>query len=84
MDTDGYLRSESEERIANNGVVQWTTNSHSMNHDVELGNVDGNNYSATVAGGKDDKEAESEMWRPNQNEVDKNIVRTVHIRQYSS
>jgi len=85
LDTEGYLRSESEERIANKGAGSWTTNSQSLNDDLELGNVDGNAYSATAAGGKDDKEAHSDMWGATRNQQDKqNIVRTVHNRQYSS
>ena len=86
MDTDGYLRSESEERITNKGAGSWTTNTQSMNQDVELGNVqDHNAYSATVAGGNPEKETDSEMWGTTRNQDDKqNIVRTVHIRQYSS
>ena len=79
LDTDGYLRSESEERIAGKGAGSWTTQSQS--HDMELGQVDGNPYSATATGG-DSKE--EEMWAPKRDEKSEGIVRTVHIRQYSS
>lgn len=85
MDTDGYLRSESEERIANKGAGSWTTNSQPMNHDLELGAGNDNAYSASAAGGNEDKEGGNEMWGTMRNEENKqNILRTVHIRQYSS
>ncbi len=85
MDTDGYLRSKSEERIANKGAGSWTTNSQSMNHDLELGAGNDNAYSATAAGGNYVKGGGNEMWGTTRNEENKqSIVRDVHIRQFSS
>lgn len=78
MDTDGYLRSESEERIAGKGAGSWTTQSQS--HDMELGNVDGTPYTATATGG----EKEGDTWTSRNEDKSEGIVRTVHIRQYSS
>lgn len=79
LDTDGYLRSESEERIASKGAGAWTMQSQS--HDVELGNVEGNPYSATATGGDDKTE---DIWTTKRDEKSDGIVRTVHIRQYSN
>ena len=78
MDTDGYLRSESEERIAGKGAGSWTTQSQS--HDMELGNVDGTPYTATATGG----EKEGDTWTSRNEDKSEGIVRTVDIRQYSS
>ena len=78
LDTDGYLRSESEERIAGKGAGSWTTQSQS--HDMELGQVDGTPHAATATGG----EKEEELWTSRRDDKSEGIVRTVHIRQYSS
>ena len=53
----------------------------SQTHDVELGNVDGNPYSATATGGDDKSE---DIWSSKRDEKSDGIVRTVHIRQYSN
>ena len=82
---DGYLRSESEERIANKGAMAGFGSRNSQSHEtnVELGEIDKNAYTATVAGGNDD-----DYWnrsRKTQFEDDKDrIVKTVQLHQYSS
>lgn len=78
LDTDGYLRSESEERIAGKGAGSWTIQSQS--HNMELGEVDGTPHATTATGG----EKEEEMWTSRRDDKLEGIVRTVHIRQYSS
>ena len=78
LDTDGYLRSESEERIAGKGAGSWTTQPQS--HDMELGQVDGTPHTAIATGGG----KEEEMWTSRREDKSEGIVRTVHIRQYSS
>ena len=85
MDMDGYLRSESEERIANKGAMAGfgTMNSPSHETTVELGEIDKGSYTATAAGGNED-----EYWnrsRKTQFDDDKDrIVKTVQLHQYSS
>ena len=85
MKLDGYLRSESKERIANNGAMAGlgSRNSQSQEANLELGEVDKTPYTTTVAGGQ-----EEEYWgqqRRTRFEGDKDqIIKTVQLHQYSS
>lgn len=80
---DGYLRTESEDRIAGAGAGQglWPlakTPPTTDERTLEMGPVDGKGmgYTATAAGG-----GQGEATR---GETGGGIVRTVQIRQYSS
>ncbi|KAL8921506.1 MAG: hypothetical protein Q9208_005660 [Pyrenodesmia sp. 3 TL-2023] len=79
---DGYLRTESEERIVRGGAKQGTwplpTTPATDERGLEMGPVEGKGlgYTATAAAG----EALDEKKEPNGG----GIVRTVQIRQYSS
>ena len=86
MDMNGYLRSESEERIANKGSMAGfgSRNSHSQEMAMELGEVDKTACTTTVAGGHD----QQQTWgRPRktqfEDEKDNQIVKTVQLHQYS-
>lgn len=85
MNTNGYLRSESEERIASKGAMAGLGSRNSLSHEttVELGEVEKGGYTTTVAGGQGE-----EYWdqpRKTRFEGDKDhIVKTVQLHQYSS
>ena len=85
MDMDGYLRSESEERIANRGAMNGfqSRNSQSGDNTIEMVDVEKGAYTTTIAAG-----LEEEDWNRNRKtrfEGDKDrIVKTVQMHQYSS
>ncbi|KAL9069615.1 MAG: hypothetical protein Q9161_005414 [Pseudevernia consocians] len=82
FDNSGYIRSESEERIANAGA--WA----GKGSDMEMGHVDADNvYATTVEAGRRRTQDEEEgVWGSNQNSrfVDgEGIVKTVHMNQFA-
>lgn len=83
MAMDGYLRSESEERIASKGAMAGLGSRNSQSDGMELSEVEKGPYSTDVAGGH-----EEEFWgqqRKTRFEGDKDgIVKTVQLHQYSS
>ena len=85
MNMDGYLRSESEERIANKGSMGGFASRNSQSNDavLELGEVDNNAYTATVAGGQTEDHWNRSRSTRFEDEKDR-IVKTVQLHQYSS
>ena len=85
MDMNGYLRSESEERIANKGSMAGygSRNSHSQEMAMELGEVDKSTYTTTVAGGRDEHTWGSPRRTRFEDEKDRQIVKTVQLHQYT-
>ncbi|KAL8676887.1 MAG: hypothetical protein Q9186_006641 [Xanthomendoza sp. 1 TL-2023] len=80
-DQHGYIRSESEERIANRGAGTgtWPLSESKTEATIEMGPLDnkGTGYMATAAGG------ENGLTKAKQEEQ-VGIVKTVQIRQYSN
>ncbi|KAL8691656.1 MAG: hypothetical protein Q9224_004124 [Gallowayella concinna] len=80
-DQHGYIRSESEERIANRGAGTgtWPLSESKTEATIEMGPLDnkGTGYMATAAGG------ENGLSKAKQEEQ-VGIVKTVQIRQYSN
>lgn len=82
---DGYLRSESEERIANKGATAGfgsrTSNPH---NEMEMGEIDHSTYTTTVAGGDDEVWDRSRKTHFELADDKDRIVKTVQLHQYSN
>ncbi|KAL6717073.1 hypothetical protein ACLMJK_004987 [Lecanora helva] len=84
MDMNGYLRSESEERIANKGATAGFgfRNSQSQEAAMELGEIDKGTYTTTVAAERDEQPWGRSRSLQYKDEKDR-IVKTVQLHQYT-